>query len=166
MSASTTSSFKGPIAARRCSRAKAAACSRRCRRLGRHARQRRSIGASPRRELRIISVLERRPRDGSADGKQSMAGFPEPVSPPPQEFQNHARPASESGQRWLTHRNPYLRVTSIDERGAPFAEIPTGAQEMKSRRLHCPTFQNRQLTRCRKSLLPARRSSPDAPASD
>src|SRR5215472_8768594 len=29
-----------------------------------------------------------------------------------------ARPASESGQRRLTHRNPDLRVTSIDQRGA------------------------------------------------
>jgi len=29
------------------------------------------------------------------------------------------RPASGLGQRRLTHRNPDLRVTSIDQRGAP-----------------------------------------------
>src|SRR5215831_2178183 len=34
-----------------------------------------------------------------------------------------ARPASGLGQRRLTHRNPDLRVTSIDQRGAP---IPAG----------------------------------------
>src|SRR6516165_12700290 len=32
-----------------------------------------------------------------------------------------ARPASGLGQRRLTHRNPDLRVTSIDERGAPIS---------------------------------------------
>jgi hypothetical protein len=33
------------------------------------------------------------------------------------------RAASGSGQRRLTHRNPDLRVTSIDERGAPRAVV-------------------------------------------
>ena len=36
-----------------------------------------------------------------------------------------ARPASGSGQPQLTHRNPDLRVTSIDERGAPTADLQT-----------------------------------------
>src|SRR6516164_4492343 len=34
-----------------------------------------------------------------------------------------ARPASGLGQRCLTHRNPDLRVTSIDQRGAPIPAV-------------------------------------------
>ena len=34
-----------------------------------------------------------------------------------------ARPASGLGQRRLTHRNPDLRVTSIDQRGAPIPAV-------------------------------------------
>jgi hypothetical protein len=34
-----------------------------------------------------------------------------------------ARPASGSDQRQLTHRNPDLRVTSIDQRGAPIPVV-------------------------------------------
>src|SRR6516162_1353867 len=34
-----------------------------------------------------------------------------------------ARPASGLGQRRLTHRNPDLRVTSMDQRGAPIPAI-------------------------------------------
>jgi hypothetical protein len=34
-----------------------------------------------------------------------------------------ARPASGLDQRRLTHRNPDLRVTSIDERGAPIPAV-------------------------------------------
>src|SRR6516162_573649 len=34
-----------------------------------------------------------------------------------------ARPASGLGQRQLTHQNPDLRVTSIDQRGAPIPAV-------------------------------------------
>ena len=40
-----------------------------------------------------------------------------------------ARPASELDQRRLTHRNPDLRVTSIDERGAPIPAVRGAAIE-------------------------------------
>ena len=35
-----------------------------------------------------------------------------------------ARPASALDQRRLTHRNPDLRATSVDQRGAPIADLP------------------------------------------
>jgi hypothetical protein len=43
-----------------------------------------------------------------------------------------ARPASGLDQRRLTHRNPDLRVTSIDERGAPIPAVRGAAIEKRS----------------------------------
>ena len=47
-----------------------------------------------------------------------------------------ARPASALDQRRLTHRNPDLRVTSVDQRGAPIADLPALIPERVSSTLY------------------------------
>src|SRR6516162_11438582 len=66
--------------------------------------------------MRGLAVAGPRPSQGVA-AKIKNADI-EDVSQPEAELL--ARPASGLGQRRLTHRNPDLRVTSIDQRGAPF----------------------------------------------
>src|SRR6516225_10604847 len=53
-----------------------------------------------------------------------------------------ARPASGLGQRRLTHRNPDLRVTSIDQRGAPIPAVRGTDIERQgsTQRRHSPTL--------------------------
>src|SRR6516164_7667380 len=53
-----------------------------------------------------------------------------------------ARPASALDQRRLTHRNPDLRATSVDQRGAPIADLPALIPErvsstLSGHSLHC-----------------------------
>src|SRR6516165_6277029 len=69
--------------------------------------------------MRGLAVAGPRPSQGVA-AKIKNADI-EDVSQPGAELL--ARPASGLGQRRLTHRNPDLRVTSIDQRGAPIPAV-------------------------------------------